>query len=134
MEDEKLEESSEQRRKERCCLQAEVIQKAPECVVDERMSQSKGVKDKNLKKPVEGWSTEEKKKQPSSCLEEDTEEMRKWRDMGQEEMDQCWKNLAERMEAEVLDKYKVEDSSREAYRGTGNTLVWRLVRRCKNIE
>ena len=34
--------------------------------------------------------------------------------MDQEEMDHCWKKLAERMEEEVLDKCKVEDSKREA--------------------
>ena len=34
--------------------------------------------------------------------------------MSQEEMDQCWKRLAEKMEEEVVDKYKVDDSkSRE---------------------
>ena len=37
--------------------------------------------------------------------------------MNQEKMDQCWKKLADRMEEEVLDKYKVEDSIREACRG-----------------
>ena len=46
-------------------------------------------------------------------------------------MDQCWKNLAERMEEEVLDKYKVEDSKREAYKGRGAPLEWRRVRRSK---
>ena len=40
--------------------------------------------------------------------------------MNQEEMDQCWKKLAEKMEEEVLDKYKVDDSKREAYRGRGS--------------
>ena len=34
--------------------------------------------------------------------------------MNQEEMDQCRKKMAERMEEEVLDTYKVEDSKREA--------------------
>ena len=43
-EDEKLEEILEQERVERCSLQAEVMQKAPELVVHERMSQGKGVK------------------------------------------------------------------------------------------
>ena len=62
------------------------------------------------KKKVKGWSTEEMKGKPSSSVEEDTEEMRGWRGMSQDEMDQCWKNLAERMEEDVLDKYKVEDS------------------------
>ena len=49
--------------------------------------------------------------------------------MSQSEMDQCWKNLAERMEEEVLDKYKVEESKREAFRGRrGAPLEWRRVR------
>ena len=64
---------------------------------------------------MKGWSTEEMKEKANSLLEEDTEEMRKWRGMSQEEMDQCWKNLAGKIEAEVLDKYKVEDSKRDAY-------------------
>ena len=34
-------------------------------------------------------------------------------------MDLCWKKLAERMEEEVLDKYKVEESKEEAFRGGG---------------
>ena len=54
--------------------------------------------------------TEEMKDKPNSLLEEDTEEKKKWRGMSQDEMDQSWKNLAERMEDEVLDKYKVKDS------------------------
>ena len=37
-------------------------------------------------------------------------------------MDQCWKNLAERVEDEVLDKCKVEESQREAFRGRGALL------------
>ena len=43
-------------------------------------------------------------------------------------MDLCWKTLAERMEEEVLDKYKVEESKREAFRGRGAALEWRSVR------
>ena len=72
-----------------------------------------------VEKKVKGWSTEEVKDQANGHQEEDTEEMRTWRGLNQDEMDQCWKKLAERMEEEVLDKYKVEDSKREAYRGRG---------------
>ena len=72
---------------------------------------------------------------PSSSLEEDTEEMRKWRGMSQSEMDLCWKKLAERMEEEVQDKYKVEESKREASRGRGALLEWRRVRKkTRNTE
>ena len=71
---------------------------------------------------------------PSSSLEEDTEEMRKWRGMSQSEMDLCWKKLAERMEEEVQDEYKVEESKREASRGRGALLEWRRVRKNKKYR
>ena len=38
--------------------------------------------------------------------------MKRWRSLNLIEMDLCWKKLAERMEEEVLDKYKVEESKR----------------------
>ena len=65
-----------------------------------------------LKKKVKGWSTEEMKDQANRDLEEYTEEMRTWRGLNQDEMDQCWKKSAGRMEEEVLDKYKVKDSKK----------------------
>ena len=37
-------------------------------------------------------------------------------------MVQCWKNLVERLEEEVLDKYKVEESKRGAFKGRGAAL------------
>ena len=43
--------------------------------------------------------------------------MRKWRGLSQSEIDLCWKNLVER-----VNKYKVEDSKREAFRGRGALL------------
>ena len=60
------------------------------------------------------------KDKANSLLEEDTGEMRIWKGLNQEEIDQCWKNLAEKMEEGVLDKYKVEDSKRQAYRCRGS--------------
>ena len=53
---------------------------------------------------MNGWSTEDMKGKSSSSLEVDTEEMSKWRGMSQDEMDQCWKKLAERTDEGVLDK------------------------------
>ena len=50
---------------------------------------------------MKGWSTEEMKDKPNSLLEEDTEEMREWRHMSQEEMDECWKKLAGRGSGQV---------------------------------
>ena len=37
--------------------------------------------------------------------------------------------MAERMEEEVLDKYKVEESKRESSRGRGASLEWMKVRK-----
>ena len=74
----------------------------------------RGTKEKKI---FLGWSTEEMKDKPSSSLEEDTGEMMEWRSMSQDEVDQCWKKLAGKMEEEVLDKYNVDDSKRGAYRG-----------------
>ena len=42
--------------------------------------------------------------------------------------------LAEKMEEEVLDKYKVEDSRRAAHRGRGAPLEWRRVRRSRKYR
>ena len=48
------------------------------------------------------------KERTNIAEEEDMEEMKRWRSLNRIEMDLCWKKLAERMEEEVLDKYKVE--------------------------
>ena len=101
---------------EESSLHLDVMQKVPELVVHERTSQSKVVKGlKKKRKKVTGWSTEEMTERPNVALEENTEKMRKWRGPSQSEMDLCWKNLAERMKAEVLDTYKAEESKREAF-------------------
>ena len=55
------------------------------------------------------------------------------RSMSQEEMDQCWKELAEKIEEEVLDKYRVEDR-RGAYRGRGSSLEWWRVRKSRKYS
>ena len=71
------------------------------------------------------------KEKPSTSLEEDTEEMKKWRGMSQEEMDQFWRRLAEKMDEEVLDKCKVDDSKRGAYTGRGFLLERRRAGKSK---
>ena len=97
-EDWKLEESLERRRMEGSSLQAEVMQKVPELVVHEPMSQGEEVRG-TKKKKVKEWSTEEMKDKANSFWRktQKNEEME-----NQEEMDHCWKELAERMEEEVL--------------------------------
>ena len=49
-------------------------------------------------------------------------------------MDLCWKKQAERMEEEVLNKYKVEESKRGAFKGRGGSLEWRRVRKNKRYN
>ena len=50
------------------------------------------------KKKVKVWSTEKMKNKPRDDREDDTGEKIEWRSMIQEEMDQCWKKLAEKIE------------------------------------
>ena len=115
-------------------MKLEVMRKAREQVVHERMSQGEGVMGPKEKKRVPGWSTEEMKEKTNIDIVGDGEELRKWRCLNQSEMDLCWKNLAERMEEEVLDKYKVEDSREGAFRGRGASLEWRRIREFKRYR
>ena len=80
---------------------------------------------------MRGWSTEEMKKKSSSVLVEDTEEMIGWRAMDQLDVNECWTKIVGKNEEEVVNTYKMEDSKREAHRGRGAPLEWRLVRRSK---
>ena len=60
--------------------------------------------------------------------------MKRWRSLNQIEVGVCWKKLAERMEEEVLDKYKVEENKRGAFEGRGDPLEWRGVRKNKRYK
>ena len=71
------------------------------------------------------------KERTNIAEEEDTEEMKRWRSLNQSEMDLCWKNLTERMEEEVLDKYRVEESKTGDFKNRGDPLIWRKVRKNK---
>ena len=133
----------ERRRMERSSLKLDVLQKVPELVVNRPMSQGEQEKDTKEKKKVPGWSIEEMKERRNIAVEEDREEMKRWRSRYQSEMDLCWKNLAERMEEEVLDKYKVEESKNngpskvevtpwngEEYVEVKNTDCWAIIFYC----
>ena len=133
-EEQKPEEILERRSLEGSSLQLEVMQNVQELVVHERMSHGKGLKGFKEKKKVSGRSVEEVREKPNTAVEEDTEEMRKWRGLSQCEMDLCWKILAERMEEEVLNMYEVEESKKEAFRGGGAPLEWRWVRKSKRYR
>ena len=104
---------NQEERKELVSLLAEVLQKVPELVVHERMSQCKKGKGTEENNKVNVLSTEEIKNKSSEDSENDTAEMIEWRSMSQEEMDVCWKRLAEKMEEEVLDKYNEFRTAKE---------------------
>ena len=114
-EEQKLDGIAERRWIEGSSLNLDAMQKVLELVVNERTSQGKRVESPKDKTKVPGRSVEEMKEKPNIIVEEDTEEMRKWRGLSQSEMDQCWWHSADRMEEEVLDKYKVEECKREAF-------------------
>ena len=67
VEEQKMEEILERRRMEGCSWQLEIMQKAPELLVRERMSQGQGVKGHKDKKKVPGWSVEEMKESQVLC-------------------------------------------------------------------
>ena len=102
-----------------------------ELVVHERMSQGKRMKGLDEKKKVSGWSMEEMKEDLSVAEKEDAEEVKMWRGLSQDEIDQSWKNLAERMEEELLNKYEVEESNKDAFKGRSAPLEWKRVRKNK---
>ena len=130
-EEQQLEGIVGRRRMEGSSLELDAMQKVLELVVNERMSQGKRVTSPKGKKKVPGWSIEQIKEKPNIAVEEDTEEMRKWRGLNQSAMDQCWKNFVESMEEEVLVKNKDEKSKKEALRGRGAPLEWRSERTSK---
>ena len=71
------------------------------------------------------------KEMPNVAVEQDTEEMKRWKSLNQSEKDLSWKKLAEKVEEEVLDKYKVEESKRRALKSRGDPLEWRKVSKTK---
>ena len=133
-EEQQVDDLIERRRMEGSSSQLDVMQKVPDLVVNKLMSQGEQEKYTKEKKKVPVWSVEEMKERPNIAVEEDTEEMNRWRSLNQSEMDLCWKNLAERMEEEVLDKHKVEESKQGTFKGRGNLLEWRRVRRKKRYK
>ena len=71
----------ERRRMEGSSLKLDVMQKVLELVVTERMSQGGKVKNPEEKKKVTGWSIEEMKDMPDMAVEQDADEMKRWRNV-----------------------------------------------------
>ena len=65
------------------------------------------MKEKEEEKFV-GWSTKEMDQEVSNLLVKDMEEMVSLRSMSQDGVDECWMRIAEKIEEEVWDKYKVD--------------------------
>ena len=75
-EEQHLDDSIQRRRMEGSSSKLDVVQKVPELVVNEQMSQGEKGKYTKEKKKVPGWSIEEMKERPNIAVEEDTEEMK----------------------------------------------------------
>ena len=65
----------------------DVTQTVPELVVVARLSQGEKVKTQKKRRKCQGRSIEEMKERPGIVVEEDTEEMEKWRSVNQSGMD-----------------------------------------------
>ena len=102
----------ERRGMEGSSLKLDVMQKVPELVVTERMSQGEKVKDPKEKKKVPGWSIEEMKERPDIAVEEDTGEMKRG-SPGQ---------------------VQSRRGNSGAFKGSANPLEWKRVRRRINTN
>ena len=65
---------------------------------------------------------------------EDAEGMVQWTSISQEGMNDLWKELRGEIEEEVIEKYKIEREKKEAYRGRGESLEWRIVKKGKTKQ
>ena len=110
----------ERRRMEGSSLKVDVMQKVPELVVNKRMSQGEKRKDTKGKKKVPGWSIEEMKERPDIAVEENTDEMKRWRSLNQCEMDLCCKNLAEGWKRRSWTNTKSKKARKGVFKGRGN--------------
>ena len=86
-EEQQLGDLIERRRMKGSSLKLDVMQKVPELVVNKQMSQGEKGEDTKEKKKVPGWSIAEVKERPNIAVEEETEEMKRWRCLNQSEMD-----------------------------------------------
>ena len=59
----------------------------------------------------------------------DTEEMVQWRCVIQEEMNNVWKNVNNKIKKRRWRSTKVDESKRGAFKGRGEPLEWRIAQR-----
>ena len=91
-------------------------------------------KKEKKKSKLKGRSTDKMEKKASKQEFRDTEEMVQWRSINQKGLDNLWKELCEQMEAEVSEKYNVEENKKGACKGRGEPLEWRFVQRIKKYQ
>ena len=86
---------------------------------------------KDTKRKIAGWSTKMLEEVANRQDYEDTEERRQRRHIRQEGTNELWKELCGKMEEEVLEKCKVEEIKKDAYKGRGEPLKWPIVKQEK---
>ena len=78
-------------------MQVRGVRKAPELLASHMLTKEKGPKKEKKKSKVVGWSTEKVEAKESKHEFKDTEEMVQWRNINQEEIDNMWKKLSEKI-------------------------------------
>ena len=62
---------------------------------------------------------------------EDAEGVVRWRSISQEGSDELWKELCGTMAEEVLEKYEVDEATKGAHQGRGESFDWRIAKKQK---
>ena len=81
--------------------------------------------EKNRK--VAGWSTKMLEEVANLQDFEDAEDVVRWRSVCQEGVNDLRKELCGKMEEKALEKYKIKKAEKDAYKGRGEPLEWRIV-------
>ena len=63
----------------------------------------------------------------------DTEERVQFRSINQEEVDNLWEELSGQIDEKNLEKYGVDEAKKCAYKGRGEPLEWRIVKKGRDI-
>ena len=98
------------------------------------MTKGEEVKRTQEKEMVKAWSIEEMRDKVNSLSEIDTEERIKWERFESGRDRSMLEEFGGKIEAEVLDSYKMEDSRSETFKGRGALLEWRRVRKNKKYR
>ena len=114
-------------------IKFEGVHNVLEQMVSQAQMKKKKSKREKEKKKVVGYSTERMKEYRSKREVKDSEEVVQPRSIHQEEVDHFGKELCGKILEEVLEKYKVEDTKKGAYKNR-ERLEWRIFKRVHKYQ